>query len=164
MSLGGENAGDGGGSIMEEVQSRRAPMHLWIVGILSLLWNAFGAYDYLMTRLHNMEYLGSMGMDANDVLAYVDSFPLYAQFGWGLGVWGAVLGSILLLMRNRHAVLAFGASLLGAVLSIGYQIMGPSAPAEMSEGGMGIMPWVIIAVAVALFYYAHRQKQAGVLR
>ena len=149
---------------MDDVQVRKAPAHLWIVGILSLLWNAFGAYDYLMTRLHNMDYLGSMGMDPNDVLAYVDSFPLYAQFGWGLGVWGAVLGSILLLLRSRHAVLAFGASLLGAVLSIGYQIMGPAAPGEMSEGGMAFMPWVIIAIAVALFYYAYRQKQAGVLR
>ena len=149
---------------MDEVQARRAPTHLWIVGILSLLWNAFGAYDYLMTRLHNMEYLGSMGMDPNEVLAYIDSFPIYAQFGWGLGVWGAVLGSVLLLMRSRHAVLAFGASLLGAVLSLGYQIRDSATPASMSEGCIAYMPWVIIAIAVALFYYAYRQKQAGVLR
>jgi hypothetical protein len=149
---------------MDEVQARNTPAHLWIVGILSLLWNSFGAYDYLMTRMRNMDYLGSMGMDPNEVLAYIDSFPIWAQFGWGLGVWGSVLGSILLLMRSRYAVHAFGASLFGAVLSFGYQFMGPPPPPAMSEGGMAIIPWLIIAIIVALFYYAYRQKQAGVLR
>jgi hypothetical protein len=28
---------------------RRVPIHLWIVGILALLWNAYGCYDYVMT-------------------------------------------------------------------------------------------------------------------
>lgn len=149
---------------MDKVQARKTPAHLWIVGILSLLWNAFGAYDYLMTRLRNMDYLRSTGLDPNEVLAYIDSFPIWAQFGWGLGVWASVLGSILLLMRSRYAVHAFGASLLGAVLSFGYQLMGPPPPAAMTEGAMAIVPWVIIAIVVALFYYAHRQKQAGVLR
>jgi len=164
MSLGGDKPGNGGGCNMDEARTGKAPVHLWIVGAVSLLWNAFGAYDYLMTRMRNMDYLGSTGLDPNVMLAYIDSFPLYAQFGWGLGVWGAVLGSILLLMRSRWAVAAFGASLLGAVLSIGYQLVGPPAPAGMDEGGMALMPWVIIAIAVALYYYAHRQKQAGILR
>ena len=150
---------------MAEAQTRTTPIHLWIVGLLSLLWNGFGAYDYFMTRTRNMDYLGSMpGVDPNALLAYIDSFPLYAQIGWGLGVWGAVLGSILLLMRSRWAVAAFGASLLGAVLSLGYQLIGPPGPAGMDEGGAAIMPWVIIAVAVALLYYAIRQKRVGVLR
>ena len=35
---------------MQQAVSARAPAHLWIVGILSLLWNAFGCYDYLMTN------------------------------------------------------------------------------------------------------------------
>jgi hypothetical protein len=164
MSLGGEKPVYGGGCNMDEAQAGKAPVHLWIVGVLSLLWNAFGAYDYFMTRTRNMDYLGSSGLDPKVMLAYIDSFPLYAQVGWGLGVWGAVLGSILLLMRSRWAVAAFGASLFGAVLSIGYQLVGPPGPAGMDEGGMAVMPWVIIAIAVALFYYAHRQKQAGVLR
>ena len=42
---------------MATTAQARTPVHLWIVGILSLLWNCFGAYDYLMTRTHNMEYL-----------------------------------------------------------------------------------------------------------
>jgi hypothetical protein len=33
----------------------------------------------------------------------------------------------------------------------------------MDEGAMALVPWVIILIAAALFYYAQRQKRAGVL-
>ena len=29
----------------------KAPVHLWIVGFISLLWNAMGVFDYLATKL-----------------------------------------------------------------------------------------------------------------
>ena len=147
-------------------QTMKTPMHRWIVGGLSLVWNAFGGYDYWMTRTRNTDYLKEMlpGSDPNALLAYIDSFPIWAQIGWGLGVWGAILGSILLLMRSRWAVLSFGLSLLGAVLSLGYQLLGPPAPAAMTEGMAAAFPYVIIAIAVALYYYAHRQRAKGVLR
>ena len=148
-------------------QAMKKPTHLWVVGILSFIWNAFGCYDYLMTRMRNTDYLASMmpGSDPNELLAYIDSFPIWAQAGWGLGVWGGLLGAVLLLMGSRWAVLSFGLSLLGAVVSLGYQMfMGPPAPAAMSEGAGAVMPWVIIAVAALLYYYAHRQRANGVLR
>ena len=153
---------------MEDVQTAKAPVHLWIVGLLALLWNGFGCYDYLMTRTRNLDYFRSMApdVDPNAMLAWVDGFPIYAQFGWGLGVWMGLIGSVLLLMRHRWAVPAFALSLLGAVLGLGYQILAAPPPPDpsMSEGAMALMPWIIIIVAAALYYYAHRQKQAGVLR
>ena len=152
---------------MDDVQTAKAPVHLWIVGLLSLIWNAFGCYDYLMTRMRNLDYFTSMApeVDPNAMLAWVDGFPIYAQFGWGLGVWMGLLGSILLLMRNRWAVPVFGLSLLGAILGLGYQIfLAPPAPPPMDSGAMAAMPWVIIGVAALFFIYAHRQRKAGVLR
>ena len=156
-----------GECIMNDLQATRTPVHLWIVGLLSLLWNGFGCYDYLMTRFRNLEYFRSMApdVDPNAMLAWVDAFPMYAQAGWGLGVWMGLLGSILLLMRNRWAVPALGLSLLGAVVGLGYQIfLASPPPPPMDTGAMAAMPWVIILVAAALYFYAHRQKQAGVLR
>ena len=98
---------------MEATINARTPAHLWIVGGLATLWNAFGAYDYLMTRMRNMDYLNSMmpGGDATEMLSYVESFPLWAQIGWGMGVWFGLLGSLLLLARSRWAVTAFLLSL-----------------------------------------------------
>ena len=143
----------------------RAPWHLWLVGGLSLLWNAFGAYDYLMTRARNMDHLSSMpGVDPNEMLAYIDAFPIWAQIGWGLGVWSALAGSVLLLVRNRWAVLAFILSLVGMVLGLGYQYVGPPAPAGMMEGVMAFMPLVIFLIGVLLLAYALNMRKKGVIR
>lgn len=151
---------------MEHAMPSRTPAHLWIVGLLALLWNGFGCVDYLMTRLRNMDYLTGMmpGTDANAMLAYIDSFPLYAQVGWGLGVWGGLLGSILLLVRSRWATIAFALSFIGALLGLGYQIANPGGPASMHEGAGGVMPYVIIAVALALVLYSRSAERKGLLR
>ena len=40
----------------------KAPWHLWAVGVVSALWNGFGVYDYVCTKLQGAAYLRSMGM------------------------------------------------------------------------------------------------------
>lgn len=143
----------------------RTPIHLWVVGIVSLLWNGFGCTDYLMIRMRNLDWLSQTpGVDPQTMLAWVDSFPLWAQLGWGLGVWMGLAGSILLLMRHRWAVPAFGLSMIGAVLGLGYQIFGAPPPPPLDQGFMRFMPWVIIAIALALFTYARAMEKKGVLR
>ncbi|GAA3897679.1 hypothetical protein GCM10022276_15800 [Sphingomonas limnosediminicola] len=148
---------------MQQAVSARAPAHLWIVGILSFLWNCFGGYDYTMTRLKNTNYLSQMG-DPNVILSYVNGMPMYAQIGWGLGVWCALLGSVLLLTRSRYAVHAFAVSLVGALLSFGGQYLGPPPPAEMNSGAMKYVPMLIIALAIAQLWYAWREAREVVLR
>ena len=151
---------------MQQAVSARTPAHLWIVGILSLLWNCFGAYDYTMTRTRGAEYIATTmpGVDANAALAWINSMPPYAQIGWGLGVWLGLVGALLLLMRSRWAVWSFGISLLGAILSLGYQLL-LAKPLPGMEGPMSkVMPIVIIALAVFQLWYAQREAKAGVLR
>jgi hypothetical protein len=148
---------------MQQAVSARTPAHLWIVGILSLLWNCFGAYDYTMSKMRNADYLAQMG-DPNTMLAYLDSMPMYVHIGWGLGVWAALLGSVLLLMRSRYAVHAFALSLVGMALSFGGQYLGPPPPPEMSAGVMKYIPLLIIALGIAQFWYAWRESKTGVLR
>jgi hypothetical protein len=153
---------------MEDAVDTRArtPIHLWIVGVLATLWNCVGCYDYLMTRVRNTDYLAKMmpTVDPNAMLAWIDGFPIWAQFGWGLGVWGGLAGSVLLLLRSRWAVWGLGLSLVGAVLGLGYQIVA-APPLAGAEGPMNeAMPYVIILIAVALFLYARAMEKKGVLR
>jgi hypothetical protein len=151
---------------MQQAVPARTPMHVWIIGFLSLLWSCFGCFDYLMTRMRNVDYLAKAmpGVDPNAMLAWIDGFPLYAQIGWGLGVWMGLLGSILLLMRSRWAVWSFLLSLVGAVLGLGYQVV-LAPPMPGAEGTLSkLMPVVIIIVAIALFFYARTLERKGVLR
>ena len=146
----------------ETETAAKAPVHLWVVGIVSLLWNAYGAIDYTMTELGNQAYLTGMGLD-EEALAYVAAFPAWAVAAWAVGVWGSLIGAILLLVRSRFAAPAFLLSLAGAVVSIGYQFTS-DAPASFTSGINAAIPAVILILIVAQWYYARRMIAAGVLR
>ena len=151
---------------MADAMPARTPAHLWIVGILSLLWNAFGCYNYFMTRTQGEAWIRQMmhTADGPAIMAYLDSFPIWASAGWALGVWSGLLGSVLLLMRNRLAIPAFAVSLIGAVASNLYQLMYPADIPELAGGPNAVMPYVIMVIAIALFLYARAQRARGVLR
>lgn len=139
--------------------ARTAPLHLWIVAVVSLLWNLIGVTDYTMTNLRSEAYLNAMGVTTK-MMDMVDAFPAWSVAAWALGVWGAFAGSLLLMFRSRFAVHAFAASLMGLAITTAYQA---SLPADESLG-FGAINVVIWAIAIALLWYARRQRQAGVLR
>jgi hypothetical protein len=138
----------------------KAPVHFWIVAVLSLLWNGYGGYDYLMTQTRNPAYLA---MFTPDQRAYFTSLPMWMNSSWAIGVWASVLGSLLLLRRSRLALHAFLVSLVGIagmlvysyVLTNGVEVMGPTGP---------IFSAVITAVGVFLASYAWAMTRRGVLR
>lgn len=137
----------------------RTPLHLWVVGVLSLLWNAMGAFDYLATQLEIESYMSQF---TEDQLAYFYEIPAWAVSGWAFGVWGAVAGSIGLLLRRRWAVWAFAVSLAGMAVSSLHSLVLSEGAAIMGTGGM-IFTAIIWVIAIALLIYARAQAQRGVL-
>lgn len=138
----------------------RTPTHLWIVGILSLLWNAMGAFDYLATQLKLDFYMSQF---TEQQLTYFYGFPAWAVAGWAFGVWGAIAGSVGLLLRKRWALWAFLVSLAGMVISSIYTF-GMTSGADMMSTGEMVFSAVIWLVGILLAVYAWRQAKAGVLR
>lgn len=151
--------------MQEQAQvTAKAPWHLWAVGLAGLIWNGFGGYDYIMTRMRDMAYLDGMtGGHGHDIVEWVDKMPAYAHFFWPIGVWASVLGSVLLMMRSRHAVPAFLVSLVGAAISFVGQLTS-QIPAHLDNTGNKVMPLVIVAVIALQWWYARRQRAAGWLR
>jgi len=152
MDNGGDNGGDNG--------LAQAPGLFWITAGLSLLWNAFGAYDYLMTNVRDAAYLAKF---PPEMIHYIDAMPYWVMAAWAVGVWGAVAGSILLLLRSHLARIAFAASLLGLAASTFYQF-GAEVPEAMQTSGMNAMTLVIWIVAVLLLLYSLRWHREGLLR
>jgi hypothetical protein len=138
----------------------RTPWHLWAVGIISLLWNAMGGVDYTMSHMHNAAYLAQM---TPEQIAWFDAFPIWATSCWAFGVWGAIAGSILLLMRSGFAVAAFGVSLIGFIGSHIYQFTS-DAPVGLNTGTGTAFAAILAVVAVALLLYARAMKQKGILK
>lgn len=166
IGIGGAGGAALRGAAMATRAEGRRPIHLWIVGILALLWNAMGAYDYLMTRGRDIDYLQSMmpNVDPNAILSWIDGFPIWAQLGWGLGVWMGLLGAVLLLVRSRWAVWSFALSLIGIILGIGYQLVAAPPPPGSAEGLAAVMPYAVIAVGVFLLWYSWSMDKKAVLR
>jgi hypothetical protein len=146
---------------MQQAVTARTPVHLWIVGIVSLLWNAFGCYQYLMVNLKNPAFMAQIPADQ---VAYMDGLPAWLTAFWAIGVWGGIAGSILLLIRRRYSVWAFALSAIGAIVGLGYQIFATERPASMTAGAMGVIPWAIILFAVFLAWYSWNADKKGALR
>ena len=49
------------------VERNKAPWHLWVVGIVALLWSAGGAFDYVMTQTRNEEYLAAFTEEQREI-------------------------------------------------------------------------------------------------
>ena len=140
-------------------QAVKAPIHLWIIGVLSFLWNCVGAFDYTATQLDFKAYTNQT---PPEVLDWVNGFPAWAVAVWAIGVWGALLGSASLLLRKSWAVWLFGASLIGLAINSLYTY-GISNGAEVMGEGAGTFTAVIAVIAIALLFYARAMEKRGVL-
>jgi hypothetical protein len=138
----------------------KAPRHFWIVSVLSLLWNAIGAFDYSATKLRLDWYMSAF---TPEQLEYFYGFPAWAVACWAIGVWGALLGSVGLLLRKRWAVWAFGASIAGMVPTTIYNFVLTDGLGLMGPGGAAFSA-VIWAIALFLFFYARAMAKRAVLR
>lgn len=147
-------------NIAEMGDKPATPWHLWVVGIIATLWNSGGALDYTMTQTRNESYMSGF---TPEQLEYFYAFPAWADGVWALGVWGAFIGSLLLLLRSRHAVTAFGISLVGLLGSSIYQMLA-DVPASLSTPGIWIFTAVIWLSIILLIWYARKMTTKGVLR
>jgi hypothetical protein len=137
----------------------RTPVHLWIVGVLALLWSLMGAFDYVATQFRLDFYMSQF---SEEQLAYFYGFPSWAVAGWAVGVWLFVVGSIGLLARRRWAVWGYAVSILGMIVSSIYTLI-LSDGAKMMGGGGVVFTAIIWVVAVFLLLYSRALAKRGVL-
>ncbi|WP_342070307.1 hypothetical protein [Yoonia algicola] len=141
----------------------KTPIHLWIVGIVSLLWNAGGAIDYVMTRTNAPEYMAAQPPER---LAMLQDAPMWFGVTWALGVWFSVIGSLMLLMRSRFAGAAFALSLVGLIGSSVYTYGVADGGSMVAAAGAGAIAFTIAipVILVLLWIYARAMTRRGVLR
>ena len=137
----------------------KTPVHLWIVGVVSLLWNCMGAFDYLATKLELESYMSQFSPEQ---LEYFYSFPSWMTAFWAFGVWGALAGSIGLLLRKKWAFYAFAVSVGGLFVTSIYNFVITNGADIMGQTGV-IFTVFIWIVALFLLWYSWTQSKKGVL-
>lgn len=160
-------------SVMSASSGAKTPWHLWAVGVIAVLWNSYGGYDYVMSMTQGATYMAAAGMTPDQV-AYYEAMPVWMTAVWATGVWGGVLGSILLLLRNKLAfpvfVVSFAAFLVSLVytygISGGGEVMGYMIQDGVKVASSTIIIMnVVIAAGCAFFtWYAWMMAKRGLLR
>ena len=143
-----------------ETDVESTPWHLWVIGIVALVWSAMGAMDYVMTQTKNEAYMSGF---TPEQLSFFYGIPAWAVATWAIAVWGGVLGALLLLIRRHHAVWVFLASLIAMVittfqnyvLSNGMEIMGDPFSLGFTA--------TIFLFALAFFLYARAMRKRKIL-
>ncbi len=141
-----------------ETHSAGTPWHLWLVGILATIWNAFGAFDFTATVTHWAPYMSNY---TESEQAFFYSFPLWQYIVWGVAVWTAFIGSILLVMKKKLAFPVLSVSLLAALGSMIHGMALKDAPEGVSNP---VFSAIIILIALLLAVYAWWLTRRGVLR
>lgn len=136
------------------------PWHLWLIGIIGGLWSSIGVLSFMLTQM-NVEAV--MSRFPPQQRGYFESFPLWAAAFWAIGVFGGVIGCLLLLFTNRLAFHVLLASVIGAIVSNlgglfllgGMEVMGGTS-------GLGLTVFPILCAAF-LASYARAMSKKGVL-
>jgi hypothetical protein len=139
-----------------------APWHLWLVGLLLLVWNAMSCYSYVMTLTQNEGYFRAGGITP-EIAAYFAALPAWYVAAWTIGVWGGVLAAVGLLMRKSWAVWWFAASQLAMVVNSVATLLDSQAQEVLGAvGWIGAIATIILGVFVVLYSVA--MKRRGILR
>jgi Na+-translocating ferredoxin:NAD+ oxidoreductase RnfD subunit len=142
--------------------SASTPWHLWLIAILTLLWNAMGSYDFVMTQTRNTEYLEQVLSEEQQQFFF--DFPIWAVLLWGVSVGGAALGSLLLLARRALAVRVYAVALVTYVLCMVFQYCIAGVLDVLTDTFSHIVSGVIFFIALGEFLYARSMARKSVLR
>lgn len=144
---------------MSESQTAATPRHLWIVGVLALLWNLMGGFDYLMTQTENASYMAKF---TPEQLEFFYGFPVWVEFFWAIAVWGGIAGVVLMLMRRKLAVPVLIVSFLSMVVTMIHNY-GMASGAEVMGAQGALFSAIIFVIALALPLYSRAMTARGVL-
>ena len=144
----------------EATTTSRRPWHLWLVGIIGLMWSLMGVVSFMLTEMKVEAVMSRYPQEQRD---YFESFPLWAVAFWGLGVFAGVIGCLLLLLKKRLAFPVLLASLVGAIVSnLGGLFLLGGVKVMRETGGLGFTA-VPIVIGALLAYYAYVMSKKGVL-
>lgn len=138
----------------------KTPVWFWVLGVIFLIWNLFGAMNYLTSALATPESLALQGL-SEDQIAFLMDAPSYYTAIFALAVWSGVIGAVLFLLRKSWAVKAFLFSLVFIVISLVIDLIGGTFTI-LGTGYLGIMIFVTI-MGVVQYFVSRKMSAKGLL-
>lgn len=134
--------------------------HLWLVGLLSLIWNMIGVVAWYNQIKRSPAWLADLTVAQ---VRFIETTPVWASVAFGLAVWAALLGAMALLLRRRLAFNAYVASLVGFIVHVVY-VYGLNSGAALFGSEAVIFSGLVLIVTLFEIGYARWMAKQGVLR
>lgn len=132
----------------------------WIIGVISLLWNSMGVYNYLIQAYQTEAYTSSVN---EAQLALMESMPSWNTALFAIAVFSGLIGTIFLLMRKKLAVPLFFLSFITATVMQLYWLFGTDAVEVFKEDMPYLMPIIVIVFCAFILWYSKSQKANKVI-
>lgn len=133
---------------MTENTTLKAHWSFWVIVIFALLWNIGGSINYLMQT--NLEFVASL---PNTHKAIIEGRPVWATGGFALGVFGGVIGSLLLLLKKYFSLYVFVVSLTGIAITMIHTINVANSVTTFTFSEIFVMIALPVIVAALLIWY-----------
>lgn len=121
----------------------------WLICILGLLWNIGGAINYYMQMI-NMEFVASLP-DTHRLL--IEGRPAWATGGFAIGVFGGILGCLLLMFKKIISLYVFIISLIGIIVTMIHTVNVASSKIDFNLVEIIVMILLPVIVAAILIWY-----------
>lgn len=146
---------------MQTTFSRNPPVLVfWSIALAGLAWNLFGAFQFASAALASEQGLMMGGMTPEQAALYFN-LPLWMNLAFATGVFGGVVGSVLMLLRKRQALAVFAISLAGyLVLYVGDITQGVFAAFGTPQV---VILSMVVLIAIGLWLAARHYVRTGVL-
>jgi hypothetical protein len=144
-------------TISATVPAGRSPWHVWVVAIVTLLWNGAGAYTIAMAQAGRLT-----DIDAKES-AYYAAQPLWFVIATDIAILLPVTAAVALLLRSRKAVWLFALALIVFVFNNVYDI-GAGTSLALADQGWRITTFLIAVIAVLQLAYAWAMAKRAVLQ
>ena len=130
-----------------------------IIGILALLWNIMGLFQFIMAAFMQDTMLETYGetYTPQEMELFLNT-PSWYYVVFGICTITGVLGSIAVLLKKKIAVPLFLVSLVTVLVVQGYWMLGTLAIALLGTEAI-IMPMLVIVTSIFLYFYCKGARQ-----
>lgn len=143
---------------MDEIRGKRAvPGWFWLVAVLALLFELLGCVMYYSQVSADP---ASLPIDQR---AMWDATPTWMVAAYAVAVWVGLAGTVLLLLRHRHAVTLLLVSLIAVIVQFGGILVVPRLR-DVVPPSAYLGPIVIAVIAYGIWHFARHAKKKGWLR
>lgn len=134
-----------------------APAWFTVAAIAAVLFEAFGAYSYLV---HVISDPTTLPIDQRDLVL---AMPRWMNAAFAIAVWTGLAGALLLLLRRRLAQPLLLLSLVAAVIQFAGLLVVPKLRNLVGSDDL-FVPFLILIACYGIWHLAWQARRSGWLR